>query len=316
MRNHIVGFLIVAVTAFTLTLWHGAHTARQGHHGPAAEPVVAPTIFATHQAPGESASTQAEIEIRPLAPQNLDSPPRGSLAPAYSQELLNTPAYRAARIKQISLSLRESYPWLASELELAPSEAEELFMVLAESKLEEDIEDHATITASSNQIIAPISQERFDRQNQLKEKREEAIHSLLGEPRYTNWRKYNENLVSFQQAFQLSRSLEANNIPPMSDRQRRIVIDAFVAELNRSREISSQAQSELFRGPSASELHLSQLAADIATQREERARRLIEVAERELDPPQAQALSALVRQQLVVQQERTRAQQAGANTVN
>jgi len=49
--------------------------------------------------------------------------------------LLKDPKYRRARVLQLSLKLSESYPWLASELGLTQSEADQLFLLLAEREL-------------------------------------------------------------------------------------------------------------------------------------------------------------------------------------
>lgn len=315
MRKYVAGSLIAAASLISVILWHENRAEREVNRQLRAElldmspPVavlgVPEALPAAQLGPAGRTSMVEEVKSSTLALPVSDH--------TGNRNLLDDPAYRRARVMQISLALRETYPWLASELGLTQGEEEELFLFLAESRLEQDgVGSIAASIVSGGQVTSPVSQEMMNSHAQVERGREEGVRSLLGESRYAEWRNYNDNLVALQQVFNLGRSYEAAGLPSLNDHQRRAMADAYISELNLEKAISSQLQAEFSLGPAASEARLLQLSQDAEKQREGRVARILDAAERHLSQAQVQVLASALRQQLVVQQERKRAQRTRA----
>lgn len=301
MRSAMVGCLITVTGTVSIALWYELRLERAAHRESRMHAAEV-TLPADQVSSPAISSIHARIDAEGFEPTRRNAENPVFTNSVGSQDHLRDPNYRRARALQLSHELRETYPWVASEVGLDSSEVGRLLLVLAEFKLRDDEE----LPLPSRSIEAPISQEQIEKRTEIEREREAAIRAAVGEMRYAKWILYNERLPAYQRVFRLGRSLEAAGLPSLVDEQRHALLQAYISGWQLERTASSMLNSELGRGLHADEGRLMELTQDLNKQRDQARELVLDVARRELSPDQAEVLAAAFHSRDSVRGERTR----------
>jgi hypothetical protein len=209
------------------------------------------------------------------------------------QEMMKDPEYRKARLAQTRMSLPQNYPGLAEELGLTPEEADRLFNLLAENQME--MTDLSMTAATINGVAPdPAAMEEVNRRRpEMQRRQEEALMSMLGSAKYSQYQEYQQTRAPRQQVVQLNRALEGIGLP-LTPEQSKPLTAAYIAEQKRQRD--EQRAMFTARGPQ-----------DAARMQEERFelqaesnRRILEAARPHLNSQQLETMKASLDQQLAM----------------
>lgn len=209
------------------------------------------------------------------------------------QEMMKDPEYRKARLAQTRMSLPQNYPGLVEELGLTPEEADRLFNLMAENQME--MSDLTMATATFNGVPPdPAAVEEVNRRRpEMQRRQEEALMSMLGSARYSQYQEYQQSRPARQQVVQLNRALEGVGLP-LTPEQSRPLTAAYIAEQKRQREDTQRLMS-------------GRSVQDVARMQEERFelqaesnRRMLEAARPHLSTQQLETMKASLEQQLTM----------------
>ncbi|HUG71833.1 MAG TPA: hypothetical protein VMK82_00275, partial [Steroidobacteraceae bacterium] len=241
----------------------------------------------------EPSATAEGDKPAPQATQNAD------LARAIfnQQEMMKDPEYRKARLAQTRMGLPQNYPGLVEELGLTPEEADRLFSLMAENQLEKS--DLSMAAATFNGVPPdPATMEDVNRRrSEMQRRHDDALMSMLGSLRYSQYQDYQQTRPARQQVLQLSRALEGVGMP-LTAEQSRPLTDAYIAEQKRQREEFQRLASSNIRQPSPQEQ--AKMMEERYQQQVESNRRLLDTAKAHLSSQQLETLQDSLDQQLVM----------------
>jgi hypothetical protein len=213
------------------------------------------------------------------------------------QEMMKDPEYRKARLAQTRMSLPQNYPDLVEELGLTPEEADRLFSLMAENQLE--MSDLSMAAATINGVPPdPAAMEDVNRRRpEMQRRHDDALMSMLGSSRYSQYQDYQQTRPARQQVLQLSRALEGVGMP-LTAEQSRPLTAAYIAEQKRQREEIQRLASSNTRqlGPQEQ----ARMLEERYEQQAESNRRLLDTAKAHLSSQQLETLQASLDQQLAM----------------
>ena len=182
------------------------------------------------------------------------------------------------------MRVEQNYPGLVEELGLSGEEAERLFNVLAEARL--NLESVGAVGANGQ----PDAQESSRRLQALQRQQEESLAALLGTARYSRWQNYQKTGLARMEAVDMGTQL-ARLGQPLSSTQQKSLVTAVIAEQERTREDRERMAEGMARSfNSGNPQAVALLQQEAASLQEQSNRRILEAMGSSLDARQLDLL--------------------------
>jgi hypothetical protein len=326
MRNLtlVLGGLLVISGIVSVNLWRELRDERQQNLDLRAQLLQERGQVATASmpAPGTQVTFEASrpAEVAPAAttpttPARNDGPQTAGQANAalndvlaQQRELLKDPEYRRARLAQLRMTMPQTYPDVAEELNLTADQANALYDLLAEFQLKSS--ESSYVPAGTQQDPAQAQEFLRLRQETMNE-RDRQVAALLGDAGRDRFNAYEQTRGARTQARSTQRQLEDLGMPPLRPEQARALTDAYISAQQVQREFAQQRTRPNPTPAESLELQMEMQAA--------RNRSLIESVRPHFTAQQLERFQASLDQQLTMNRasmrmsiERSEAQQRAA----
>lgn len=312
MRNLMLACAAFAVISaiVSVNLWRelGAERAQTAQlqaqlaAGPVLQAAPAPVALAAdNAAPVDNAPPPAAPA--PSAPPPVSYPASAAAALTMltdRSEMLKDPEYREAAIAQAMLSLPQLYPGLAEELGLAPDVHQKLMRLLAEQNVEQQ-QSSVRVVAGQEPDQAAM-QERVRMAQQLQQKLDENVVSLLGTAKAQEFRDFRSTQSPRMQAAQYGQALQAAG-HSLTPEQQRGLTSVMVTEQRRQMD---EARANAMAGNANGTVNpldpaeRSRMLAQNMERQKQLNQRVIESARAHLTAAQLTQLEQRMEQQLVM----------------
>lgn len=272
-----------------------AQLAQQSAPAPASFELPAPMPAREPTAGPRTAATPAVEENSPSSPDRpAQVPPTVTSLVVQQRDLMQDPEYRRAALAQLRLSLPQTYPGLAEELNLSDEQADRLFGMLAELQMEQN--SLAPPLMENGQPPDQATIEEFSRRSQeLQRRRNDQVAALLGPGGQEQFLAYEQTRGARVQAQSIQRLMESAGTP-LTQAQMKPIVDVYVSEQRRQADQLNSLARQFGTGPDAS----ARMQEAIMDLQADRNRRLVEAARPQLSQQQIQRLEASLEQQLTM----------------